>query len=231
VSRARAVGLLVAAGSGERLGAGVSKALVEVAGAPLLVHAARALAACRDLEGLVVVVAEAEVDRAAKLLADAGVTTRAVVAGGAERHASVARGLEALGGGDALVAVHDAARPLVTPELVSRTVSALVAPWAAVAPALPVVDTLKLAAEDGRVLRTLDRRGLWAVQTPQVFPRDVLARAHARQDPAGATDDLMLVERAGGRVRLVEGDRLNVKVTYPDDLELVAAVLAARSRR
>jgi 2-C-methyl-D-erythritol 4-phosphate cytidylyltransferase len=118
---------------------------------------------------------------------------------------------------------------LVTPALVARTVQALTEPWAAVAPALPVVDTLKLADTEGRVVRTVERRGLWAVQTPQVFPRDVLVRAHARVDQAeGATDDLVLVERAGGRVRLIEGERLNLKVTYPDDLELVAAVLAAR---
>ena len=100
----RAVGILVAAGSGERLQAGARKAFVEVAGAPLLVHAARALAACRDLDDLVVVVAEADVDRAGKLLAEAGVAARAVVTGGAERHESVARGLEALAMGD-LVAI------------------------------------------------------------------------------------------------------------------------------
>lgn len=224
-----ALGLLVAAGAGERLGVGVAKAFVEVAGQPLLAHAARALASAERIDALVVVVAGEDVERAGKALAEAGVQVRAVVQGGVERHESVARGLEALGADDSVVAVHDAARPLATSALVSRTVGALVDPWAAVAPALPVVDTLKLADAAGRVIRTVDRRGVWAVQTPQVFPVDVLRSAHARIDARGLTDDLALVERAGGRVRLVEGEHTNVKVTYPDDLELVAALLAARA--
>jgi 2-C-methyl-D-erythritol 4-phosphate cytidylyltransferase len=223
-------GILVGAGSGERLGAGGPKALVEVGGAPLLVHAARALVAAATVDRLVVVVPEDVIARVRTLL-DGVVAPGllAVCAGGATREASVRAGLAAAGPDVDVVAVHDTARPLVTPALVDRTVRALVDPWSAVAPALPVVDTLKLA--DGeRVLKTVDRRALYGVQTPQVFARLTLARVHDRLGESGAaTDDLVLVERAGGRVRLVEGERRNLKVTYPEDLAVVSALLAAEA--
>jgi 2-C-methyl-D-erythritol 4-phosphate cytidylyltransferase len=219
------VAILVAAGAGARLDVSVPKAFVHVGGASLLVHAARGLMASGAVRALIVVAPPEAVHRAIDELGEGGVTTRAVVAGGADRRESVARGLEALESADEVVAVHDAARPLISPQLVERVLDALTPPWAAVAPALPVVDTLKLAGEDGRVVRTLDRRGLWAVQTPQVFPRDVIEQVHGRSDGSEATDDLVLVERAGGRVRLVEGERRNIKVTYPEDLDLVAAFL------
>jgi 2-C-methyl-D-erythritol 4-phosphate cytidylyltransferase len=220
-----AAGLLVGAGSGERFGADGPKAFVDLGGVPLLLHAARALAAARRIDRLVVMVGADAVEQARALLAeDALEVPFEVGAGGDERADSVRLGLDLLGPDVEVVAVHDAARPLVSSRLVDRTVAALEPPWAAVAPALPVVDTLKLT--DGeRVLRTVDRRDLRGVQTPQVFPRALLAEVHRR--PAGkATDDLVLVERAGGRVRLVGGERRNLKVTYPEDLEIAEAFLA-----
>lgn len=227
---ARAVGLVVAAGDGQRLAAGVPKAFVELAGAPLLVHAARALASSGAVDGLVVVVAAGEEARAQRVLAAAGVPARRVCAGGSSRQASVARGLAHLDPADTVVAVHDAARPLATPALVARVVAALVPPVVAVAPGLGLTDTVKLVDRDGaRVLRTLDRGELRAVQTPQVFARATLERAHAGAD-ATATDDLALVEAAGGEVRLVEGERRNLKITYPEDLVFAEAVLAEGER-
>jgi len=215
----------VAAGTGERLGRGTAKAFVELAAEPLLVHAARALLASARIDDLVVVAASADCARAAELLALAGLPGATVCAGGATRQDSVGLGLAACPPGTEVVAVHDAARPLVTPALVDRTVAALAEPWAAVAPGLPVVDTLKLTDARGGVVRTVDRHLLWAVQTPQVFARTTLAAAH-RGAAGGATDDLALVEAAGGRVRLVLGERRNAKVTYPEDLHLAEAVLA-----
>jgi 2-C-methyl-D-erythritol 4-phosphate cytidylyltransferase len=226
VTTTPAAALLVGAGSGERLGASGPKAFVELAGTPLLVHAARALAGAGCIDRLAVVVGADVVARARELLrsADLGVPFE-VGEGGRERADSVRLGLDLLGPDVEVVAVHDAARPLATPALVDRTVAALTGPWSAVAPALPVVDTLKLA--DGeRVLRTVDRSGLRAVQTPQVFPRAALVEAHARPAPS-ATDDLVLVERSGGRVRLVEGERRNLKITYAEDLAIAEALLAA----
>ena len=188
-------------------------------------HAVRALQGADTITEVIVVVAADHCEEAHALLQRHGLRVGAVCAGGATRAASVAAGLEAGPTGE-VVAVHDAARPLVTPALVDRTVRALVDPWAAVAPGLPVVDTLKLVDPAGQqVLRTVDRRGLWAVQTPQVFARTTLQRVHSRLEDADATDDLSLVERAGGRVRLVLGERRNLKVTYPEDLAIAEALL------
>ena len=217
-------GIIVAAGGGERLGATVPKAFVEVAGRPLLAHAAVALAAANSITDLVVVVPAGLVDRAKKLLP----SDMKVCEGGPTRQESVSAGLASCDRDTHTVAVHDAARPLITSALVDRTVAALVDPWDAVAPGLPMVDTVKLV--DGArfvVLRTVDRQGMWTVQTPQVFRRATLERVHARIAPSAdaATDDLSLVERAGGRVRLIEGDRRNFKITYPEDLALAEAVL------
>ncbi len=216
--------VLVAAGTGERLGRGVPKAFVELAGVPLLVHAARALLAAAAVDDVVVVTGDADRARAADLLGAAGLPALAVCAGGSTRTDSVRLGLDACPAGTTVVAVHDAARPLVTPALIDRTVAALGDPWAAVAPGLPIVDTLKLVDPAGGVLRTVDRAGLWAVQTPQVFARATLVAAHASPAPA-VTDDLALVEARGGRVRLVPGERRNLKVTYPEDLDLAEALL------
>jgi 2-C-methyl-D-erythritol 4-phosphate cytidylyltransferase len=220
------VAVLVAAGAGERLGADEPKAFVLLAGEPLLVHAARGLCGCDAVDELVVVVPGGHEDRAGRALADAGLPSDRVCTGGPSRQASVAAGLRACPAATAIVAVHDAARALVAPELVGRTLAALDGSWAAVAPALPVVDTLKLVdATDHRVLRTVDRRGLWAVQTPQVFHHGILVGAHAAAGEAPATDDLALVEAAGGRVRVLEGDTRNFKITTPDDLLVAQALL------
>lgn len=228
MTRRRTAGLIVGAGSGQRLGAGGPKAFVPLGGEPLIVHAVRALAAAASIDRIVLVVGAGDVERTEERIGTVvGSTPVAVCAGGRERTDSVRLGL-ALATDVDVVAVHDAARPLVSPALVDRTVAALERPWSAVAPALAVVDTLKLA--DGeRVLRTIDRRGLFGVQTPQVFARATLEQVHSRLPAGGpaATDDLMLVEQAGGRVRLVEGERRNLKITYPEDLAVAAALLAA----
>lgn len=221
--------IVVAAGSGDRLRRDVSKAFVPVAGEPLFVHALRSFAACDAVDHLLAVVAEGEQARAATALDTAGLHGVTVCVGGASRADSVARGLAACPAPTTVVAVHDAARPLVPVDLIARTLDGLEDPWVAVAPAMPVVDTLKLVDEEhGTVVRTVDRQGLYGVQTPQVFSRDVLAEAHERARDAEPTDDLLLVEQTGGRVRVVPGDRKNLKVTYPEDLPLVEALLAAQ---
>lgn len=218
------VGILVAAGTGQRLAAGVPKAFVEVAGVPLLARAALALARSGAVGGLVAVVCAGDEQRAGDVLAAAGVRARAIVAGGATRQQSVARGLERCEPADEIVAVHDAARPLATPGLVARAVAAVRPPVVAAAPGMPVTDTLKrLASPDGRVGCTVERHDLWAVQTPQVFRRDALERAHAGAT-GEATDDLVLVERDGGEVRVIPGEHRNFKITYPDDLVMAEAL-------
>jgi 2-C-methyl-D-erythritol 4-phosphate cytidylyltransferase len=214
-----AVALLVAAGRGTRLGSGGPKALVAVAGRPMLDWSLDALRAVAEVEQIVVALPEG-------VPAPAGTIG---VPGGAERSHSVLAALRASTGDP--VVVHDAARPLVTPEIVRATLAALLEHGcdAAIA-AAPVHDTVKRAAA-GVVRGTLDRSELWAVQTPQVFRRAALERALAADHDAlaGATDDAALVEAQGGTVRVVESSPENLKVTTRHDLRVAEFLLYRRS--
>ena len=221
-----AVALLVAAGSGERLGAGTPKAFVVLAGRRMLEWSLAALRAA----GIDEVVVAAPPDLAAaggELALGRGVT---VVAGGAARSESVRAALAAAPPGD--VIVHDAARPLVTPEHFTAALAALADAECAIA-AAPITDTVKEAGPDRMVTGTLDRSRLWAIQTPQAFRRTALERALAVGDEvlAQATDDAWLVERTGGTVRVVESTPANLKVTTPHDLRIAELLLADRLPR
>ena len=205
--------------------AGADKLFTEVAGQPLLAHAIAPFQECASIERIVLVMAPLNLKRGRDLVERYGFTkATALVKGGERRQDSVRLGLEALGGCD-YVAVHDGARPLVTPELIARGLEAARETGAA-APALPIADTVKEAGPNGIVLRTLDRSRLWAVQTPQVFRYELLLRAH-REITADVTDDAAMVESLGEPVRLFEGSRANIKVTTVEDLTLIKALTAA----
>jgi len=205
--------------------AGADKLFTEVAGQPLLAHAIAPFQECASIERIVLVMAPLNLKRGRDLVERYGFTkATALVKGGERRQDSVRLGLEALGGCD-YVAVHDGARPLVTPELIARGLEAARETGAA-APAIPIADTVKEAGPNGIVLRTLDRSRLWAVQTPQVFRYDLLLRAH-REITADVTDDAAMVEALGEPVRLFEGSRANIKVTTVEDLTLIKALTAA----
>jgi 2-C-methyl-D-erythritol 4-phosphate cytidylyltransferase len=223
-----AVALLVAAGSGERLGAGRPKAFVALAGRPML---AWSLDALQDaaIEDVVVAVPPGAEDEALAVAQSRGMAEVRVVAGAAARSGSVRAALAAAPAGHDRVVVHDAARPLVDPELFSRTLAALDEVDAAIA-AAPVTDTIKEAGEDRRVTATLDRSRLWAIQTPQAFRRATLERALDVDEVllAAATDDAWLVERLGGTVRVVESSPANLKVTTPHDLRVAELLLRER---
>jgi 2-C-methyl-D-erythritol 4-phosphate cytidylyltransferase len=227
------VALIVAAGRGERLGADGPKALVPLAGRPLLQWSVDVLRSVSSIERIVVALPP-------------GVGTPAGtigVPGGAVRSESVRLALAAAGPGDPVL-VHDAARPLLSGELAERVIAAaLVEGVDAALAAAPVTDTIKRVAESGgkkgkeegggvgacdaAVVETLDRSTLWAVQTPQVFRRAALERALdvPGEVLARATDDAWLVERAGGRVVVVEAPRENLKVTTPLDLALAELLI------
>ncbi len=218
---------VVAAGSGERLGAGVPKAFVVLAGRPLVAFSLGAILAA-GVPRAVVAVPPGHGAAAEAALADlAGQFPLglAVVEGGATRSGSVRNSLAAAGDVEAIV-VHDAARPLAEPELFTRTLAALAEVDCAVA-AARVTDTIKEAGPDGLVVRTHDRSRLWAIQTPQAFRAQSLRRAlDVTADVlAAATDDAWLVERAGGSVRVIESPPANFKVTTPHDLKLAERLL------
>jgi 2-C-methyl-D-erythritol 4-phosphate cytidylyltransferase len=211
------VGIVPAAGAGERLGSSGAKAFVVVGGKRLLEWSVEALQAVCD-----------RVIVAVPPTVDSGQLTVDSVVGGASRSESVRNGLLAAPEASVVV-VHDAARPLVTADLVRRCIEGLEGYDGAVA-AAPVTDTIKEASDGGRVVRTLDRSVLWSIQTPQVFHADVLRRALDVDDAtlAAATDDASLVEAAGGSVRVVEAPAENIKVTRPVDLALAESLLAER---
>jgi 2-C-methyl-D-erythritol 4-phosphate cytidylyltransferase len=234
--RVTTAAIVPAAGRGERLGPGSPKALRPLGGVPLLVHAVRALARARSVDLVVVAAPPDDVDGVVSLLRDqvVGAEVR-VVAGGATRQESVGLALRQLPEDADVVLVHDAARPLVPPDLVDAVAAAVRAGADAVVPGVPVADTVKrVPTGDNLVLETLDRGELRAIQTPQGFRRTVLEAAHeaaheaAATRSADATDDAGLVERIGGAVRVVPGAEEAFKVTRPLDLVLAEAVLARR---
>jgi 2-C-methyl-D-erythritol 4-phosphate cytidylyltransferase len=221
-----AVALIVAAGRGERLGSGRPKALVTIAGRPMLHWSVAALRSVASVDRLVVALPPEELSSAPPDVI--------AVAGGAVRSQSVLAALRASGEGDPVI-VHDAARPLATPDLFEHALAELERPGAdAVIAAAPVSDTIKELADDRRtVARTLDRARLWAVQTPQVFRRAALERALANAPEEvlrAATDDACLVERDGGVVRVVESDPGNIKITTVADLRFAELLLSDGSR-
>jgi 2-C-methyl-D-erythritol 4-phosphate cytidylyltransferase len=205
------------------------KQYLVLGGAPLLVHTLRALARCPSIEGAVVAVPEDRIDATRSLLRRFRVPrVLAVVAGGEERQDSVQRGLEAVSPEAAWVVVHDAVRPMITPDLVERVLAAARIPGAATC-GWPVRETVKLV-KDSFVDQTLPRDGLWLTQTPQAFRRELLREAHDKAAREGfrGTDDAMLVERLGGRVAMVEGLAQNIKITTKEDLKTVRTLLGSR---
>ena len=218
--------ILVAAGTGSRLGGDRPKAFVGLAGRPLLAESLERLD-MSDWIDAIVVAAPPDWEEPAILLAEEIVASKvaAVVAGGATRAESVRNALAEVPDEALVVLVHDAARPLVDDAVIERLLEKLAEGVDGVVPALPLSDTVK-RVEGGLVAETLDRDALVVVQTPQAFVGDRLRSAYAG-DLSGATDCASLVERAGGRIAVVAGDPRLVKVTTADDLELVTRLLAA----
>ena len=221
-----------AAGAGRRRGGGGAKALVSLAGRALLAHAVAAIEANRCTAAVVVVGHPDALEGTAKLVAEEGFTkVTAVVAGGPTRRASVAAGLRALPPGLGFVAVHDVARPLVGPGVVDRMLGLLLETGAAgVVPGVPVTDTIRRVDAVQRSTGIVDREQMRAMQTPQLFVREVLEEAHrlALRERVEAADEATLVELAGHLVLVVPGDPENLKVTTPLDLAVAETLLARR---
>ncbi|MGE0029159.1 MAG: 2-C-methyl-D-erythritol 4-phosphate cytidylyltransferase [Thermoleophilia bacterium] len=221
------VAIVVAAGAGVRMGAPVPKALMPLAGRPMLAWSLDALRACDRIAAIVVVAPPGLEDEVAAV-AGAGAI---VVPGGDSRAESVREGLRAAPPGATVALVHDAARPLVTPDLLGAVIDGVEGADGAIA-AAPAADTLKRAGEGGFIEDTVPRQGLWAAQTPQAFHLHVLASAVEAAEEEGrlaaATDCASLLEARGGHVRLVESRAPNLKVTTPADATLAEALLKAR---
>ena len=215
--------VVVAAGRGARFGGDLPKQYQLLAGTPVLLHAIRPFAAHPGIARIVVVLPAADAAAPPAWLAALCGGRLSVTAGGAERRDSVAAGLAALAAECTIVLIHDGARPFPSTAIIDGGLAAARQGRSAV-PALPIGETIKRADDFGRVLSTVDRRGLWLAQTPQAFPRRVLERAHAAAclDELAPTDDAMLVERLGEPVELLPGSVRNLKITTAHDLALAA---------
>jgi len=210
--------VIVAAGTASRMG-GIDKVMAPLKGEPMLLHTVRTFQNCDVIREIVVVTRPDLLTTVMGLCKDMD-KVKAVVAGGKDRPESVRLGMNALSSKVKLAAIQDGARPLVTPAVIDRTVRAAHT-YGAAAPGVPVKDTVKTVA-GGLVADTPDRARLRAIQTPQVFDFDLLRGAlkKAEEDGAAITDDCSAVERIGMKVRIVEGDEKNIKVTTPIDLKV-----------
>ncbi|MDR9500289.1 MAG: 2-C-methyl-D-erythritol 4-phosphate cytidylyltransferase [Desulfurivibrionaceae bacterium] len=220
------IAIIPAGGLGSRMGLALPKQYCELLGVPLLVHTLRAFEATPAIDGVIVVVPGAHLQATRALVAEHGLRkVRQVVAGGGRRQDSVASGLAVLPAGTEFIVVHDGARPLVTPELISRCLQVAREQGAALA-ALAVKDTLKDVEVSGVIRSTVDRSALWQAQTPQVMRPEVLRRAMALVGPDFiGTDEAAFLEAVGEKMVVVEGSERNIKITRPEDLQLAAALL------
>jgi len=220
----RASAIIVAAGSGRRLGCDVPKAFVPLGGRPMLYYAIRALAAVKDLTEAVITLPPEMLSEGRAVVRGTGVDIPIkLTPGGSERQDSVRIALELVSAESEVVAVHDAARPFASPRLFEETIRAAYRAGGAIA-AIPVSDTLK-KVDSNAIVATAPRAGLYCAQTPQAFRRELLTRAHrdAIRDGIVVTDDAELVERIGARVEIVDGTPLNFKITTRDDLAIATA--------
>jgi len=219
------IAIIPAAGSGSRFGGQIPKQFVEVAGAPIIIHALRRFDECDDIGAIVVALRSEEIERFQRARSLYGLRKPVrLVAGGDERSDSILNALEAVADlKPEIVAVHDAVRPFVTPAQISAVIARAGEIGAAIL-AAPATDTIKEVA-DGLIQRTIDRRRIYRAQTPQAFRYELLLRANAEARAANlpsalATDDAFLVERLGLPVAVVVGLASNIKITTPEDLIL-----------
>jgi 2-C-methyl-D-erythritol 4-phosphate cytidylyltransferase len=220
-------GIIVAAGRSERVGKNVDKAFISLGNKPVLAYSLIAFEKCHDIDEVILVVKRDRVDAAramAQMFGCAKVTR--VIAGGVTRQQSVSNGLDALDEDARIVAVHDGARPCVTPDLISETIRVAKRNGSGVA-AAKITDTIKHVERGFTVTCTVDRTKLWAVQTPQAFKIDLLKQAFSlvAKEHLKVTDEASAVEQVHTGVRLVPAPVSNIKITTADDLVLAAAIL------
>jgi 2-C-methyl-D-erythritol 4-phosphate cytidylyltransferase len=219
--------IILAAGRGERMGGNVDKAFIGLGPRPIVAYSLLAFEACPVVETIVLVVRGERIDSSRELCRELGISKLfAVVGGGGRRQDSVQAGLAALPPEASIVAIHDSARPLVTPELIAATMESAQATGSGIA-ARKVVDTVKVVTDGNVAETTLDRSNLWAVETPQTFQTDLIRRAYDAVGKAGqtVTDDAGAVEFIGEKTRLVEWRKPNLKVTVPEDLAVAEKLL------
>jgi 2-C-methyl-D-erythritol 4-phosphate cytidylyltransferase len=229
VERSSLSAIIVAAGSSTRVG--FDKLFARIAGRPVIQYSIEAFEQTPCVNEIIVVGREDLVGALSKLIAAAAITkVRAIVRGGERRQDSVAAGLKAISESSKFVAVHDAARPLITPDEIERVFSAAEKHGGAVL-ATPVTDTLKLASAEGIICGSIDRENVFAMQTPQIFARQLLVRAYERviSESRHITDEVTAVQMTGATVAIVSAQEPNMKVTFAADLPVAEFILRQRA--
>lgn len=225
--------IILAAGRGTRMNQNINKMFLPLKGKPLIAHTLEVFYSLDIIQGIVLVVSPGEEDMMREKVLDVYPPKKPIklVCGGAERQHSVYNGLKDLPSDTQLVAIHDGARPLITPQVIERSFE-VAKKWGAAVAGMPVKDTIKLVDPSGKVKDTPDRNYLWLVQTPQTFSYPLIMEAHdkATRDNFLATDDSSLVERLGRDVYMIEGGYENLKITTPEDIAIAEGILTARER-
>jgi 2-C-methyl-D-erythritol 4-phosphate cytidylyltransferase len=223
--------LIPAAGMGKRMGKAVAKQFLLLGDKPVLAHTLLAFQRSSEIDEIIPILAKEDMESCLREIIEKFNITKVktLVVGGKERQESVSHGLQKLEKNASIVLVHDGVRPFVTQEMIHEVVESA-RKGECVTVGVPLKDTVKEVDDQGMVRQTLDRSRLWAIQTPQAFPAKVLKHAYeesSRHNAVG-TDDAMLVERAGGKVRVIMGSYENIKITTPEDLILAEEILKGR---
>lgn len=228
-----AFGIIAGGGQGERIGSAIPKLEIEVLGLPLIIHTLHAFQNTDSIEEVVVTVPPGSLEKwHPSVFHRFGITkAKTVIAGGSTRQESVFLGLKSLPVKKGTVVIHDGARPLVRPEMID-SICDISTGEQGIIYAVPLTDTVK-RINGAYVDETLDRKTLVAVQTPQAFQFETIFEAHRKaiEDRYVGTDDSVLIERMGGKVRVMEGEPENMKVTHPEDLSRVESILRTRSSK
>ena len=223
--------LIPAAGMGKRMGRSVAKQFLPLGGKPLLAHTLLVFQRASEIDEIIPILSQEDMENCLRDIIEPFHITKVktLVVGGKERQDSVLHGLQKLEKDAAIVLVHDGVRPFVTLEMIRHVVECA-RKGECVTVGVPVKDTVKEVDDKGMVRRTLERSRLWAIQTPQAFPVKVLKHAYEESSlhQVYGTDDAMLVERAGGKVRVVMGSYENIKITTPEDLVMAEEILKGR---
>ncbi len=216
--------VIVAAGNGTRMKSEKSKQLIEVNDIPVIAHTMMAFEKSKYIDEIIIVTREDDILIISDIAREFKISkVTNIVTGGATRTDSVKKGLSVAI--NKYVAIHDGARPCIKTEHIDKTVQKAMETGAA-ALGCPVTDTLKKVDENGIIIDTVSRENLWAIQTPQVFDKELILKAYREGNTQGATDDCMLLESIGVKVTIVEGDRSNIKVTVQEDVGLVSSILS-----
>jgi len=223
----RAVAIVPAAGRGRRFNPEKVKTFVELGGVALLIQTLKRLHSSEHIKEIIPVLRREDIKRGYELIANYGLNKiKRIVVGGRERQDSVYNGLRSIKDEEVVVLIHDGVRPIIPDGLIERLITEING-FDGIAVGMPLRETIKAVGKDGVVIDTVDRERFWSIQTPQVFHLDILRRAYQRAYDDGyyATDDAALVERIGGRVKVIMGSPYNIKITTPEDMEIVESLM------